>query len=516
MNPIIQGIEAGYSPEEMLEYISKSLPSLVPKITRAMSKGYGIKEILGFLAQSTPQSKQSTKGLSEIEIQNRSQEQQGQLVKNGLIAAGSAIAAPLGMNMARSALSRALPRSVANGALSSLPIPSNINPDEAPTLNMPLAPTLGMPQEQNNSVSSTQQPPVNQTPNNVSQAPNIEQPKEKTNISEILWKDLEKGSGKSFGFESDAFMKVARRMKSTGEIRSPEDLESFFNLFNQKQKEGKNLPTALKEASAEYTNQKLPSEETTNLQPKTTGLVEEKIIDLGGMGKGMTDNLYNGLFESLKKGSTKFAGIEDPLLKRAKEPFEKGLIKSPDDLRKFANEKPIEQPKIEENIVATPNGFGEVKISRNGTSLVEVDGKKHSVEDSKILKPPKEAAIEAMELIKSFTPEEMRSTHHMLNSYDEEEKKGFFVFHNGEAYVVDDISPAEYEELSKEVADAKTSGETIIGKWAKGHGSRGAGYNKVVKGHRDRKVVPELVKKFRKLKVGYNLLSEWQRLLNEK
>ena len=108
MNPIIQGIEAGYSPEEMLEYISKSLPSLVPKITRAMSKGYGIKEILGFLAQSTPQSKQSTKGLSEIEIQNRSQEQQGQLVKNGLIAAGSAIATPLAANAARSALFKSL------------------------------------------------------------------------------------------------------------------------------------------------------------------------------------------------------------------------------------------------------------------------------------------------------------------------------------------------------------------------------------------------------------------------
>lgn len=182
-------------------------------------------------------------------------------------------------------------------------------------------------------------------------------------------------------------------------------------------------------------------------------------------------------------------------------------------------QEPIEQPQAEAeevNEVLTPNGFGEVKISRNGESIVEVDGKKHKVEDAKILKPPKEAAIEAMELIKSFTPEEMRSTHHMLNSYDEAEKKAFFVFHNGDAYVVDDISPEEYDELSKEVADAKTSGETIIGKWAKGQGSRGAGYNKVVKGHRERKVVPELVKTYRKLKVGYNLLSEFQRLLNEK
>jgi hypothetical protein len=221
------------------------------------------------------------------------------------------------------------------------------------------------------------------------------------------------------------------------------------------------------------------------------------------------------------------AKIDPDLLKNIEE-YSK-LPKETENLGKIG-EIPVEQEKIspeikkqaepleeiEESIVATPSGFGEVKISRNGKSIVDVDGKKHSVEDEKILKPPKEAAIEAMELIKSFTPEDMRSTHHMLNSYDEEEKKGFFVFHNGDAYVVDDISPEEYEELSKEVTDAKTSGETIIGKWAKGHGSRGAGYNKIVKGHKDRKVVPELAKKFRKLKVGYNLLSEWQRLLNEK
>lgn len=167
-------------------------------------------------------------------------------------------------------------------------------------------------------------------------------------------------------------------------------------------------------------------------------------------------------------------------------------------------------------VILTPHGVGEIVTSRNGKAIVDVDGKKHQVEEKSLLKPPREAAIEALELIKSFTPEQQRSTHHMLNSYDEQEKKAFFVFHNGTAYVVDDISPEEYKELSEEVADAKTSGETIIGKWAAGEGSRGAGYNKVVKGHRERKVVPELKKKYRKLKVGYNLLSEWQRLLNEK
>lgn len=174
------------------------------------------------------------------------------------------------------------------------------------------------------------------------------------------------------------------------------------------------------------------------------------------------------------------------------------------------------QKPLEKEIVASPGGIGEVEKIEDGKATINVDGKTHQVHEKALLKPPREAALEALELIKSFTPEQERSTHHMLNAYDENERKGFFVFHNGSAYVVDDISPEEYKELSEEVEAAKTTGENIIGKWAKGEGSRGAGYNKIVKGVRERKVVPKLKKTFRKLNVGYNLLKEWQRLINEK
>jgi len=190
----------------------------------------------------------------------------------------------------------------------------------------------------------------------------------------------------------------------------------------------------------------------------------------------------------------------------SKEPKQETAIETPKEIKPIAKNE----------TVVSPHGVGEIITSRNGKSIIEVDGKKHQVDDKSLLKPPKEAAVEALELIKGFTPEEMRSTHHMLNAYDEGEKKAFFVFHNGSAYVVDDISPEEYKELSEEIEAAKTTGETIIGEWASGEGSRGAGYNKVVKGVRNKKVVPELKKKYRKLKVGYNLLAEWQRLLNEK
>lgn len=169
-----------------------------------------------------------------------------------------------------------------------------------------------------------------------------------------------------------------------------------------------------------------------------------------------------------------------------------------------------------ENMVAVPGGIGELKGEKNGKASVKLGDKTIGIAAKDAIKPPKEAAIEALELIKSFTPEQERSTHHMLNAYDDQTKQGFFVFHNGNAYVVDDITPDEYKELSEEIELAKTSGENIIGKWTQGEGSRGSAYNKIVKGVRDRKVNKDLAKKYRKLKVGYNILREFQRLLNEK
>lgn len=62
---------------------------------------------------------------------------------------------------------------------------------------------------------------------------------------------------------------------------------------------------------------------------------ESKAIDLTGMGGGIVDNLYEGLFESLKKGETKFAGIEDPVLKLAKPEFDAGRINSLEEFKAF-------------------------------------------------------------------------------------------------------------------------------------------------------------------------------------
>jgi hypothetical protein len=61
----------------------------------------------------------------------------------------------------------------------------------------------------------------------------------------------------------------------------------------------------------------------------------EKVIDLSGMGNGMTDSLYAGLYDALRQGKETFAGIKDPVLAKARSAFEQGLITSADDLRKL-------------------------------------------------------------------------------------------------------------------------------------------------------------------------------------
>ncbi len=57
------------------------------------------------------------------------------------------------------------------------------------------------------------------------------------------------------------------------------------------------------------------------------------------MGGGIVEGLYNGIFKSLQEGKDTFSGIKDPLIQLAKPYYEKGLIKSPSDLKDFVNKK---------------------------------------------------------------------------------------------------------------------------------------------------------------------------------
>lgn len=55
-----------------------------------------------------------------------------------------------------------------------------------------------------------------------------------------------------------------------------------------------------------------------------------------GMASAIVGNLYDGLFDALKQGKDKFAGVRDPVLAKAKASFDQGLINSAKDLQNLA------------------------------------------------------------------------------------------------------------------------------------------------------------------------------------
>jgi|GEM_PF-1438769 hypothetical protein len=490
-SPILNALSSGYTQNQIISYLIRKFPQYKNHIKNAQAAGFSADKILKYLEKGrkgvTEENSSKTEHERTREAERRTQS--NQLKGAGALAATAAV--PFVAPMASAALSRVAP-AIANNLQNVIPAAGSVLQRAAPQLfGQGSIPQHAQTLQNTANVSASTQVGI---PTSHNQIPNTQQ--------------IQSGQSQ----QPPIINQVTPNIAQPQPVAQPEGISNSKEVFEEKMKD---IHKSLQEG----------------LTDKAKAIEAKKYLEKLGIKDKVDDLLARGNSPEqaaaalgMKSGDGKLRGTIDPELlanidayaKTAQEqPQERAPMEQPRqklDEAKEAERKPI----AKNETVASPHGVGEVITSRNGKSIIEVDGKKHQVDDKSLLKPPKEAAIEALELIKGFTPEEMRSTHHMLNAYDEGEKKGFFVFHNGSAYVVDDISPEEYKELSEEVEKAKTTRETIIGKWASGEGSRGAGYNKVVKGVRERKVVPELKKKFRKLKVGYNLLAEWQRLLNEK
>ena len=430
MSAIVQALGAGYSAKKILSYLSQHNPQMASKITAALNAGHTIDHILNYIQKNSnrigklmpEKGKQKKPHNIFKQAQSNIHPSLKGMAETGL-AVGSAAAGAY-------AMSRAIPtilgRTGMQGGISQgLTVPPSLN-SSLPT--SPLIGTLGQqPQVPQSQLSQqTQQSPLsNANAASIPEPANIQQPEEKNiNIPEILSKHQSKE-------KIDELINAGN---------TAEGITAYFQKFAPKQikdiekESGLPFSKAVEQYIAENPQQKAQEGKPLQDQIEQTG---EK-IDFTGMGKGITDNLYNGLFESLKKGSTKFAGIEDPVLKKAKEPFEKGLIKSPEDLRRFVNDLPEyskktgksqiegnrdstsfndireinekEKPKIEKNsLVSSPNGIGEVKEIRNGQAIVEVDGKLTKVKEEDLQPEPEEVKKAKIEFNLEDVPEDLRS-----------------------------------------------------------------------------------------------------------
>ena len=490
MTAIAQALSSGHSTRNILRYLSQQNPELAQTISSALEAGHSIDHVVNFISRNE---KKLGKLMPEKTQRDNPFKKAQTSIHPSLQGAAKAAAMTAGAFGGGMALSRAIPSilqrgTVANAAqaASSVPMPSGSPQSPLPTnqnrmqsnnaSTNPQSPPLSQQPPINPNIPNTQQglqqPPLsNANAASIPEPSNIEQDKGKSNIVDKLYSGFEKGRDKGFDFESDAFLKVAKRMKSTGEIRSKEDFEKFFNLFDAKKNEGKDLPTALKEASIEYDGQKLsPTEQLTpNEEPQLQEaeplqepieqpqeqekqnrfefigekdftidgkITPENELNIQGMffknpkggvyafpedvpedlkNKGYATNSLKKLIkESQDSGISKVSvsDASDESLKLLNRLEKEGLLKKT-GYKDFKTNYDIldkEDPKIEKNsVVSSPNGVGEVKEIRNGQAIVEVDGKLHKVKEEELQAEPEEVKKAKIEFNLDDVDESLRS-----------------------------------------------------------------------------------------------------------
>ena len=123
-----------------------------------------------------------------------------------------------------------------------------------------------------------------------------------------------------------------------------------------------------------YTKEEINSAREMSPVMETSSATEtETITDaFSGIGKTITGNLYDQIFDALKKGKDTVAGIKDPALAFAKPFYEKGFIKSAEDLKKLIAEKYGKNKEVStEPEIETPVKKG--RVSAKGKEKEQLD-----------------------------------------------------------------------------------------------------------------------------------------------
>jgi len=77
--------------------------------------------------------------------------------------------------------------------------------------------------------------------------------------ADVLWNAMLQNKSKGLDADNSAFLKIAKNMRTTGDINSREDFQKFYDIFQEKKKSGAALPTVLRESSREFENFKRPA-----------------------------------------------------------------------------------------------------------------------------------------------------------------------------------------------------------------------------------------------------------------
>lgn len=420
MIPLInQAILMGYTATQVLDFLGKKIKNILPGITNAKSQGYSDEDILKFLSGKIKPASQSgvdkqvseqDKYLSNIGFKTK-EEREATKAKfiSGAINLGST-------TLGGYALSRALPK--AAQALGGL-IPGMQQPNNAlKQISSPSSP----------SSISPPPPPIPSAPPSAEQTLNKLAPavQEIKGPSDVLWNALSQGKTKGVDADTDALLRIAKKMQTTGEISTKEDFDRLFQLFTQKRKEGKNLPSALREATKEFDQVKLS-------QPSK--------------------------IESINQQSE--VSTNAPIIKTQSMPTE-----------------------TVGSLALTPQGdIGEIESVKNGIAKIKVGDiyKTRKTEDIEPLPISKPDLADLYQNLIQAIPEDARSSVINFAGYDANANELIFRPHSGAAYVYKDIPQEFADKLKNAMFKAKTNGENFYGSWSSGEGSRFAGLSQLIK-----------------------------------
>lgn len=198
--------------------------------------------------------------------------------------------------------------------------------------------------------------------------------------------------------------------------------------------------------------------------------------------KKKADHLVKSLMNAEQRGLPWEAPLVQGLVSKVDE-FLTGKKQGLVEQEKMRVEEAYKKPEIGQNII-TPD-LEEAKIISESPSkmLVEVDGKKKSIDKDSGIKIPDNADDIAhhYQRVLDLTPEEDKSRLADYIGFDPSENTLLITFHDGTTY--------EYPDVNKEIVDAivnsefmaKTSGGNYIGNWYKGAPSKGAGLSLLIK-----------------------------------
>lgn len=418
MNPIFQGLNQGYSPEELLGYLSKAIPAFSSPIKKAKGAGYTVNQILGFLSKNMPQ--ENRKGMSESARHARNRENDAEMTKHGLKMVATAVAAPLAAQVTSRALARALPSSLISGGPQSPGSPTPSSPNVSYPSSSASVPTQQPNLEKTELSSPSSQPPI--SPTNVPETPDLKQAESLSLLTKF----------KGFTDKIDSLVKSGNGL---------DEITGYFKKFNPSQikKLEKELGKPIEEIVTEYLGGTTNDKVSTNVPIQEQEPLEQPIEQLDV--------------------PQEVEGIEEVKA----EPIQKSQT--------------VSSPQGVGEVKEIRNGQAIVEVDGK-KHKVPVEELEASPLPEKDLADLHDDLIKGIE---SEIGEDVSRMIQWLG-YDPDNNILQFLPHTGKMYTYKDISPEDAAELKSILSTRKTSGSNFIGAWKEGSKSpAGVRFNALLK-----------------------------------